>query len=469
MTVRVSPPRDVATVVAGTASIGLALLVVAQPREMLLIACVLSPVALHAGRLIVRQEALTTFNAGSVVVATYAFLVPLRLLTMWMDGWQRVLILGRVTPEQALRTAALLGLMTLALLVAYYCAAGRAGTESRGPRPEEERALQRLAMVCLLASAAGILLVLAANGGPAGVYQKFATHNKGLSLSGIERVGYAAFHLLLPIGVWATVALGRVKSARALRVCAALLVAILVLMLASRLLLLALAVGAWPLWRSANRRRGLVVVLVLAPLVALAGVGIVERRTDRSAEDPVAHRLLRSASYSVLDAAMAVQQAPESLTPRVLNPERVSAGAASLVPTALWPQKPNISTLRLDYAVADVYGNANQRRTTGFPASMLVEGYTAAGWPGALAAGALLGALLGLAERMLVRQAGRTFFARLGLSIIASTAFTYVKDGDAVAALLAMLKVSGYAALLLFAVGAWRAAPDTSSGSGDVR
>jgi hypothetical protein len=443
-------------VLAGAAAICCAVVLSTMDLTHLWLLAVAAPVVIHAVHLRHRGLSALRFNFGTLVVATYVTLFPFRLIVLALDGWQGVLVIGQTTAADATAACGLVGVCVSLLLLTYY-PLSYGGDFSPTTSTQSQDALYRFSRVALVIATLGIVLVMIAEGGPAGVYATFAQHSKAVTLTRSEQLGYTLWILYLPIAIWALTALEPGRSTRRLRVVGVFLVCTVVLLYASRLTAVSALVGAWPLWRGQRRLSSLWKVTAIALLFSIAGFILVSGRTQERQELNTAD-VLRSASYAVLDGVILVRSRPEALRPAVMNGQRLIAGGSSFVPSAIWPSKPRLDPYRLDSAVANTFGNENQRFTTGFPASFLLEGAAIGGMGGAMLFSLILGVLLGASERRLFTRAATGHLAQVLLGVASVSIFNFIKDGDTVASLQALLKYSLYVLLPFVAL---RIARDT--------
>jgi hypothetical protein len=128
----------------------------------------------------------------------------------------------------------------------------------------------------------------------------------------------------------------------------------------------------------------------------------------------------------------------------------------------VWPGRPNIETERLDLIVAQKLGDQNQQ-TTGFPTTYLTEWWLIGGGLAVIVASVLFGALVGRLHAMLIgtRARERPAITLLAYCFVATTAFSYYKDGDLLMTAVGSVRMAVYLGAAALVTGVWRGASPT--------
>jgi uncharacterized membrane protein YfbV (UPF0208 family) len=128
------------------------------------------------------------------------------------------------------------------------------------------------------------------------------------------------------------------------------------------------------------------------------------------------------ASQSVHRASLLTQVAHVlEMTPSqvpFLNGDTYRFLAVTLIPRALWPDKPTVNDANRFYQVA--YGLTAERRldSVSIAVGSLAEGFINFGWPGVVGVMVLIGIILGVYQRTLVVAESSTLFLAIGLTLV---------------------------------------------------
>ena len=398
-------------------------------------------------------------DSATVVLVGYTLFFPVRISSLELTGYSSLLFASALPDPRrgvelvyALGTAGMLGFMVAWALLRRLA---RRGVLPGLRIKRGERGIVVLAVATVLIAGIGLTCLLYGAGGPTGMIRKYLAHTKDVAMNPIERLGLGMWTTFLPfVGplVAMTVCSKRGRQSRGRAVLAWSVLASLAL--AGALLLgsrrdVVLVGGSffvtWT-WQRGGVRR--IQSLLLGAIALVASVWIVEYRTgswegwDARLTGEV---LAANAGHSVLDAAAVLATEPRRVRSVALSTERLAWPIVTLVPRVLWPGKPQADDIRLDVAIARNFGGSRWA-ATGFPASLVGEGWVTAGVAGAFLIVVSFGAVCGLLEAWHDRatEAGD----EVVYAVLVTGAFFVFKDGDTVLFFAALMKQLLYFVLL---------------------
>ena len=409
------------------------------------------------------RRAIAEPSAATIIVGFYVAVFPLRGLVIAASGYTDVdFVRGVVSGEDLVAALVLASLATTALLEAFYAVRG---PERHLPSPT---AGDRHANVMALAGALGLISlgalvgVLVQFGGLAGAQSELLSHSTESLLQGQRTIPESIWWVLAVPAVWsaAYVAVDVANDAVVRWAFASLGILIVLaelIVFGSRLNAILALVGAWIVWHYSGRPLPVRVILIAIPVLILLSVPIVsERGGGYDTSLSTVERYSRIAGYGVLDASLAVHQEPDEIRAKMRDPQRWFDMPAYFAPSSVWPDKPNIDSRRMGLYLAQTLGDQNQQ-ATGWPSTYITEGWLYAGWPGVLLVSLLFGAVLGVLHRRLVGWPRRplTPAALLCYCFVATVAFGYYKDGDALVWFVGNGRSLVYLAVAVLAAGVW--------------
>jgi oligosaccharide repeat unit polymerase len=344
----------------------------------------------------------------------------------------------------------------------YYLLMGKRSTVSFPSPPilktEGDRVFV-LAMLFIVLAYFGQVLLLYEYKGLFGLREQYILHTKTFNQSTIEKMGLMLWSTFHPFGVWlTTLAFAYAKNRHKRTVYGILLFFILtiavttsILIFGSRLQLLVLGVGViliyhWKI-KTISRRD----LFLAAPALIIFSIWVVAYRTNNIAELTL-ESIIYNLGHSVLDTFIAINNYP---IPRsfVTSYERWIQLPLSLIPRVIWPDKPVLATIRLDWLIADYYRGYTGRSTTGYPSSMFAEWFVLGGWPLVTLLSFVMGLFTGFIDKWFLRNKQNRYIIIVYISIFVSMV-NYFKDGDIVMSVSSTIK-SLAIALLVYTILQW--------------
>jgi O-antigen/teichoic acid export membrane protein len=418
------------------------------------------------------RRALTEPSVPTIIVIFYVFVFPLRALVIVASHFTDVQFAHQGVTSGELTSMVLLASAGTTVLVEVFHFA------RQWPRADSPAALNRIKVVAaagaaasrivLLATIAGaaaivaLLVLVAQSHGLSGAQAKYLSHSKELIPSGGGNLAMSVWTTVAVPSVWcATCAVIDGSVGRYLKlVFVAMIVVILsaeIVVFGSRLDVLLGLVGVWIVLYYAGRTIPVTGVLAAVLIILVGSAAVVGQRAGGEHQHlPIVERYSRLAGYSVLDASLTVRQEPAAIRPRLEEASRWFDAPLYLVPSAIWPHKPNLNLRRMDLYVAQTIGDQNQQNT-GFPTTYITEAWLYGGWLGVLIVSALVGFVLGRLHRRLVPIRSRNLRPAflLWYCFVLSSAFSYYKDGDVLMSAVSILRVGVYFALAMLITGVW--------------
>jgi hypothetical protein len=328
--------------------------------------------------------------------------------------------------------------------------------------------VELLALLLIGLAAVGLALLTLHNGGLAGVYAKYASHDKLAYLDTRDSLANALWNTFSVWGVWVAILVCADRGASAwsrlgFGTAALGLGLIQVMVFASRLYPVLMLLGGWICWHQLGRRIPLVALGVVAVVGIVGSVGLIQSRTHGlSGHGTTGTDLVRVAGYSVLDTTIAIRQRPADLRELVRQPDQWIQGPLYLLPHALRPGVAPLDSRRFDVYTASALGTGIQRLTTGLPAGFAAELWLLGGWGLVIVVVGALGLVCGLAQRGLRRlSSGRPAAGALIGSAAITALFTFFKDGDLLVSMVNGVKTTAYLAILVALVGLLRTRRET--------
>jgi hypothetical protein len=425
----------------------------------------LLPVFAHVRHVGLRR-AITEPSPITFIVAFYVFVFPLRAAVVAASGYTDLVFeRNAITGSELTDVLFLASAGTTMLVECYYLVAGRAGIAADPSilrsmmRPSPKQVI-RLAELLTCLAVAGLAGVIVRYGGISGAQAALLSHTKGL-LTSDTNLTDSAWQLFGGPAVWCAsyIAADRATAIRTRLTfggLGALIVSAMIVVYGSRLNAILALMGTWIMFYFSGGRVRVSLVLLIVPLFAALSVILLSSRAGGLAtHTSTVERLSRVAGYGVLDVSLAVTQRPTTIRRELSSPNRWLDLPGYLVPSKLWPGRPDISAQRLDLFVARAIGNANDQNT-GFPPTYLTEDWLLGGWPLVLALSAIGGAALGWVDRKLIKDVtSLTPGKLLAYCYIVTAAFSYYKDGDVLASFVGDLRTAIYLSLLLLITGVW--------------
>jgi hypothetical protein len=424
----------------------------------------LAPFVVHV-RFVGYGRALTEPTAAGIILIFYLFVFPLRGLVIALNDYRNVEIARHVITPSDMAVTLLLASLGTTVIVAMFHLIRTGSGEQPPPIRDSHRDLRAVTLAAALmttAALAGLCAYIVQHGGIAGTQVEQLSHSKSLALSGSHSNALSLWAILASPAVWAATIVAinprsRLPHRVVFAVAAASIVILQLVLFGSRLDALIAVVGAWIVFYFSGRAvpvSGIVAGIFL--LIWLSVPILHQRPGGETAGASMFERYSRIAGYSVLDATLAVRQEPSEVRSKLEQPSRWLNFPGYLVPSALWPDKPNLDTRRMDLYVAQSLGNAQQRQS-GLPTTYLTELWLYGGWVVVLAVSLLFGAALGLLHRRLVGSLRiRPPSANvLWYCFVVMVAFSYYKDGDILMTLVGNLREAVYLGLILFITGVW--------------
>lgn len=434
----------------------------------------LLPVFSHVRHVGVRR-AITEPRPVTFIVAFYFLVFPLRALVVAANHYTDVLFVhSAVTSADLTEVLFLASAGTTMLVECYYLfvgsgPVGRPAAEGKLMMTPTPRQVIYLSTLLTALAIAGLLGVIAKYGGLSGAEAALSTHAKATPTSTTSLTG-SAWSIFAEPAVWcaAYVVANRATSSvtrSIVAVFAILILAAMLVLYGSRLNAILALVGAWVVFHYSGGRVPLTLVLAFIPVFGVVSAVIVGSRAGGTASNiSTVERYSRIAGYGALDVSLALWERPAVVRQDLTRPNRWLDLPGYLVPSQLWPGRPDINAQRLDVFVAQAIGTADDRNA-GFPPTYLMEDWLLGGWPLVLVLSAVGGAALGWADRKLVRG-GRTLTpGRLfAYCFLITSAFDYYKDGDMVTTFVGDTRSAVYLGALLLITGVWavrlRASPE---------
>lgn len=437
----------------------------------------LLPVLAHV-RHVGPRRAVTEPSPILFIVAFYFFVFPLRGLVIATSGYTDVIFGHRaVTGAELAKVLLLASMGTTALVEGYYFTkeknAGAASSDRRWIAPAAPEQVVRLALILVALAGAGLGAVLLKYGGIAGAQAALLSHTAG-PLTSDTSLTDSAWQLFAQPAVWcaAYVAASRSTDVRTRAVFGTVVLVLVIAMLlvyGSRLGALLGLTGAWIVFHYSGGRVPIRAVLAGGILFGVVSVIVVGSRSSTPAPgiSRVEH-YSRIAGYGMLDVSLAIVQDPTTLHEEITRANRWLDFPGYLVPSFLWPGRPNLNAQRLDIFVARAIGGPNDKNT-GFPPSYLMEDWLLGGWWLVLVLSPLGGLGLGWVDRKLVGDGAKLTPGKLlAYTFVATQAFNYYKDGDLLTSAIGDVRLGVYLSLLLWITGVWGIRPgDFTDGSSE--
>lgn len=415
------------------------------------------------------RRAFSEPSAVTIVLVFYLFIFPLRGLAMAASNYEHLeYILRGVTPSEVANALLLASLATTLFVEAFHLARRSREPEPRpaSAAPAEGTALTSLALLLGAIAVASLALIIVGSNGLRGAQETYLSHSKTEAAEARSFAGSLWQTLSVP-ALWcaAFVALNR-RESQSIRLmlvgCAFVIAGATLLVFGSRLNLLLALMGVWAIYHHSRRAISPLVILAAIPVIILVSIPIVKQRSGGDVFSVGTYglstyeRYSRLTSYSVLEASLAVRQQPEELRERLTNPDRWLRLPGYLVPSALWPGKPDFEQQRLDGLVARTFGTRNQS-DSGYPTGFMTEVWMYGGWPLALLVAALAGALAGWLHRRLVGAwaAHASGAALIAHCFVLTAAFSYYKDGDILMNVVSVTRAGIYLGVAMALTGAW--------------
>lgn len=433
----------------------------------------LLPVVSHI-RWVGVRDAISEPSVATVVVIFYMFVFPLRGLALALTNFTSVdLAANVIDTEELLSVLALVSVGTTAFVEGYHFTrrwwAGRSRSIIDGTLPRSAGAVAALLGILSLGALAQIILQ---QGGLAGANAAFLAHEKSASLAA-RSVGTSIWATVSIPAVWcaAVVAADGMKATSQRVACsgvAAIIVLAQLVVFGSRLSALLALLGVWAILYYSGR--SIPSSLIVAALVVgvLGSVPVLSQRPGGlTPEASVSERISEITGYGVLDAALAIHQAPASVKSQLEDSQRWLDLPFYLVPRTLWPDRPDISGRRLDVYVAKTFGTTAQQ-DSGYPSTFMLEIWLYGGWPLVLGIALVVGGVAGVSHEALLSTSRRrhSALALIWYCFLLAYAFTYYKDGDVLMTLIGTTRNGVYlgGAMLVASGWYWLQPPRATSG-----
>jgi hypothetical protein len=422
----------------------------------------LLPILSHI-RCVGPRRAITEPSIATLIVVFYTAVFPLRGLGIVLSGYTNIdLVLGTVSSAELVAELVLASLATTVLIEAFHWRA-RAGATSGVPRVvsfDDTRGRVRLAAEVLVAlSLLALLVIFYQSGGISGAQAKYFSHSKADALEGAKSTALTIWSLLSVPAVWLAACYavdpGAGRFRRRLLVSASFVIVLAHLIIfGSRLNALLALIGAWIVVYYSRKSMSAWKILIAIPLIVVISSTLLASRAGGEITGQTQYeRYSKEIGYSVLDVSLAVRQKPGAIRDKLSDSRRWLDLPLYFAPSPLWPNKPNIDTTRLDLFVAQSLGNRYQQET-GFPTSYITEAWLYWGTGGVLVLSLLLGAGFGGLHRRVLKEplgAGGLIW----YCLVATSAFSYYKDGDILTTSVGIARTIVYVALILLVFGLW--------------
>ncbi len=404
-------------------------------------------------------------SAVTVVLVFYVFVFPLRGLSLVLGHFAYTEpILRGVSTRDVVTTLILASVATSLFVEAYHYfrhARLDAAPLRTTPRSESGSMVLLGAVFCVIVFGS-LLLMIKQSGGIAGVKATYLSHSKTLALES-KSIATSLWTLSVPAAWCAAYIMFDRHVLPILRLAALgilfLLLAATLVLFGGRLNALLMLIGVWTIFHHTVRPLSPGAITVSIILVIALSIPVLQQRaggnpfSTTSFGIPTYQRISQLTGYGVLDASIAVHQEPQQLRSAMLAPKRLSVGVAYIVPSWLWPNKPEFEDYRLDTLIARDFGTQYQQ-DTGYPSSYITEMRLYGGITAVLLASILFGILTAMLERFAVRQwHGGSPGALLWLCFVVTAAFSYWKDGDVLMTVVGFTKISLYLVAAMLAAG----------------
>jgi len=372
-------------------------------------------------------------------------------------GEQAILRYAGISPS-GLRVVQLLSGLTLAMIIlgiAYSSSASIALSKyipriAPGKWGSSRGAVAALCL--LLLSYAGIGILVLEHGGFGGLLDRFLLHRKIFAASTVEKFGMMLWTTFYAPAAWTSACafvransrIARIRRALILGLALGLNSLISILLFGSRLQLLYALAGALIIIHVHYRRISFKELTVLLVAMFAISLWVVGYRTGASIAFSIPE-IISNLGYGVMQVFTAIDARPPPIE-FIADIARWANIPLWLVPRFIWPNKPIMTTTRLDWLIADFYRGFQGVSTTGYPSSAFSEWFMIGGWIGVFLGGLIIGTMAGACDSWYSRHP-ESPSATLLYIWAAISLFNYFKDGDIV-----MSAISTFKSLILVAL-----------------